>query len=201
MTERISYSSNGDRLFFLDGIEVDEATYHFRTHRRDANVFEDMIRSGLAPHCISDQTFMRGHDNGSQFEGNQAQGDFYKKITEANGGNTNGKRYLSGLANFPGDPEAWVSGRDDVKRLLEKRGWASEGAVTVAARESIEPPEPRYDVADDIVDGYTHHIADRLPDPDLVDRAHLREQVKERIRPKKHQKAPRSEVLSGVLGN
>jgi hypothetical protein len=61
-------------------------------------------------------------------------------MAERNGVDINGKVYVSGLANYLGDPRAWVSGRDDVRRVLEERGWSSQGAVNVKGREADVDP-------------------------------------------------------------
>ena len=36
-----------------------------------------------------------------------------------------GRRYFSELAEYPGDPQAWVADRDEAKQLVESRGWNS----------------------------------------------------------------------------
>lgn len=54
------------------------------------------------------------------------------------GVSTTCKRYMSSLAAYPGDPEAWVDSKGDVRRVCEKRGWGCEGKVNVTAR-----PKPK----------------------------------------------------------
>ena len=182
MSQQIRYAANGDRMYFIDGLETDEAEF-FST---DTGKLEGIFTSCRAPHGISDCTFMRNTANGKQFEGQESIGDAYRDTAEAMGASTTGKKYLSGLAAFPGDPEAWVDSRGGVERLLEKRGWGAEGTINVKPRESANPPKPGPDVAEDLLDNYTNMIADADARPDLVDRADLKEQVKERLRPAKH---------------
>lgn len=154
-----------------------------------SHMLAEMFALSQPPNGVSDQTYMRGHCSGSQFEKSPHMGNYYKHITEQHGGNTVGKRYVSGLARFPGDPEAWITGRDDVKRLVEKRGWGCEGTVNVKAREALNPSEPKTEVAEDLLNKYTQHVAEGLPDPERIDMADLKAQVKERISPKSRKKA------------
>lgn len=105
----------------------------------DPKRFDEMIASGRVPGCLTDREFLQGHCNGSQFEDTPSVGDFYKNEAKEAGVDCKGKVYLSGLAAFPGDPKAWVSGRGDAQRVLEERGWASEGAVKVKMGDVAQP--------------------------------------------------------------
>src|SRR5258708_4634056 len=98
----------------------------------------------------TDSIFMEGRCNGSQFDGQEAIGDLYKAEATAAGVDTTGKVYLSSLADHPGDPRAWVSGRGDVQRVCEERGYGCTGAVKVKGREA--EPVADVPVAADIVD-------------------------------------------------
>jgi hypothetical protein len=62
----------------------------------------------------------------------------YRRDAEAAGVSTTGKKYISGLADRPGDPRAWVSGLDDVRSVLAERGWGCTGALSVPG----DPVEP-----------------------------------------------------------
>jgi len=73
----------------------------------------------------------------------------YRAAAEA-GVDTNGRRYLSGMARFPNDPEAWVSSRDDVVRLCAERGWNCHGLVEHEA--PAAEPTPDIPIAPEIVD-------------------------------------------------
>lgn len=79
----------------------------------------------------------------------------YKRRAATAGVSTHGKHYFSKLAAFPGDPEAWVSSRSDIKRVCEKRGWGCEGAGIKVAPVVLDQPGPYekpYRVADDVVE-------------------------------------------------
>jgi hypothetical protein len=93
----------------------------------------------------TDSSFMRGtHHQDTQLDRIR-----YGEAA-ANGIDTNGKRYLAGLARFPGDPEAWISGQSDVLRICRDRGWNCHGMVDYEA-----PPveaTPDIPIGEDIVD-------------------------------------------------
>ena len=194
MKERISYSADGSRRYFVGDNEVTEEQYKLRTQARDELRLLDMLKSGRPPTGVSDCTFMKDTANGRQFNDCQHMGNYYKHITEREGGNTNGKKYLSGLARYPGDPEAWVDSRGDVERILTKRGWGCEGSINIKPRESLTPPAPGPEVADDLLDKYTAQIASAQPSPHLVDTDDLREQVKERLKPKRKREVSKANV-------
>lgn len=132
----------------------------------------------------TDSVFLQGHDCGNQFEGQEYAGDFYKAEATKAGVNIKGKVYLGGLARYPGDPEAWVSGRGDVKRVCEERGWHCEGAVKVKGAEADGPP-PHVPLAEDIVDHHTANVLAHIPESERphIDIQDLREAVKDHYTP------------------
>jgi hypothetical protein len=140
----------------------------------------EMLALQSPPSSRSDREFWRGKWN--QFEKTPHVGDAYKKAAEAANVNVTGKRYLSGLARFPGDPEAWVSDRSDVQRVVQSRGWACEGIVNV---KPVPLPEPPQEV------GVAEHIIDRVvaeetaKNPALLeeDRQEVRHKVRKKIKP------------------
>jgi hypothetical protein len=92
----------------------------------------EMLALQAPPRPNTDATFLHGHCNGSQFAAGPLAGelgDRLKATAEAGGQNVKGKVYLGGLARFPGDPQAWVDGKGDVKRVCEERGWKCTGSV------------------------------------------------------------------------
>ena len=116
----------------------------------ESHMLAEMFALSQPPQIRTDNTFMEGHCNGNQFEDKPWLGDWYAAQAKEAGVDITGAVYLSGMARFPGDPEAWVRGRGDVQRLCEERGWGCQGAVQVK-RNDFEPPAPDVDVADDIV--------------------------------------------------
>lgn len=142
-----------------------------------------MLVSGVGPGVMTDSVFMAGHGSGRQFQDRPELGDEYKRRCLKAGGSTLGRRYLSQLARFPGDPEAWVSGRGDVQRVCEKRGWASEGAVSVKGECRVErEPEP-IPIAEDIVQ---KHLAAEVRGQKLSPKklAAKRDEIRDRLTPR-----------------
>ncbi len=192
MRHKITYCSNGDRRYSIDDKDCSEAHYLEQTQSREEARLKDMLASGVPPHGVSDCTFMQGVGNGRQFEGQEHVGDYYRGVTEGMGGTATGRKYLSGLARFPGDPEAWVDSRGDVERVLTKRGWGSEGTVSVKAKPPENPVEAGPAMAPDLVTKYATEIAMRDPHPELVDMKDLKEQVVEKMAPKGKRKVSKA---------
>lgn len=152
-----------------------------RLHYDSLCRFDQMVVNGKPPKSNTDVEFLIGIENGRQFQQRPEQGDFYRKEAEKRGMNVKGRKYIGSLARFPGDPEAWVSGRGDVQKICEERGWGSEGAVKVKQRPREESHKP-VDVAPDIVDREVAKIAqsERLNQQQKMD---LKEKVKKRLTP------------------
>ena len=119
----------------------------------------ELLATRKFPGVKTDSTFLSGHCNGNQFEAAPALGDHYKSLAEAEGFDTTGKVYLRGLASYPGDPRAWVSGRGDVERVCRERGWSCDGAVSVDAPRYAEPT-PDIPIADDLIQNEAEYIAE-----------------------------------------
>ncbi len=121
--------------------------------------------------------------SGGQFEGCPDIGDHYQDVARDAGVDITGKVYLTGLAEFPGDPRAWVSDRDEALRVAEERGWGAEGAgCKVAPR--LDGPPPQTDIADDIVDERVVNALVDHPEPERVDVGELRHEIRESLLPK-----------------
>lgn len=111
----------------------------------------EMFALQSPPMSNTDREFLEGQGGCyDQFDGNEYIGNFHRYMAKKNGVDTTGKVYLSGLAAFPGDPKAWVSGRGDAQRVVEERGWSCDGSVKVKG-EVLPPTSPKFTVADDIV--------------------------------------------------
>jgi hypothetical protein len=110
----------------------------------------------LFPGVRTDATFNRGRCNGNQFETHPELGDQYRRLADAAGVNTTGKHYCSGLADFPGDPTAWISDRGDVLRVAREKGYRVSGAVEYDPGE--REPMPDVAIAPDIVDAVDHYM-------------------------------------------
>lgn len=158
---------------------------HYEACRREgtSHSLAEMFALRQPPMSNTDREFLEGHCNGNQFEKTPEIGEAYKRVARAHGQNPAGKVYLSGLARFPGDPEAWVSGKGDVENILDRRGWGAEGAVHREIKNVAEPEQIA--VAPDIVDREVEEILETVPPEDRprVDVEDLREQVIEKRKP------------------
>ena len=140
-----------------------------------------MLESGVPPAAATDREFLAGHCNGNQFEKTPRIGDLYRAEAEAAGVDPTGKVYLAGLAAYPGDPRAWVSGRGDAAKVVEERGWDCSGMVNVKAHEPKEPAP--YRVADDLVEDRVQEVLAAAPEPAAADREEITEQARESLTP------------------
>ena len=143
-----------------------------------------MFALSQPPMSNSDREFLEGTCNGNQFENEPWVGDLYRKEAQAAGVNITGKVYKSSLADYPGDPTAWVSDRGDVRRVCEEKSITCRGAV------SFRPPAPisgpvDAPLADDIVGEKVHEILSGLPEAERphVDTSDLAEQVRDVLSP------------------
>lgn len=177
MTGKIVYTESGTRYYVGDE-EVSREAYDAAFPSKLA----EMFAAQRPPMSNTDREFLEGAHHNEEFNHGQGKwiGEQYRLAARQAGVNVHGKRYLSSLAKYPGDPEAWVSGRGDVRRVVEKRGWSSTGSVNVKGREHKEKLSKKYEVADDIVDAHTR--ARRL-DPEVAAKplAEVREDTKRKL--------------------
>lgn len=142
----------------------------------------EMFAFQQPPMSDTDREFLEGQGGCyDQFPGEMAAvGDFYRKKAEAAGVNITGKVYKSSLANEPGDVRAWVSSKDDVKRICEERGMGCTGAVNVPLRTDVKP-KAKIPIADDLV---AEAVEARIDEnPDLAHKKDLWEETREAIKP------------------
>lgn len=148
--------------------------------------YDSMIESGESPRLaemLALRVFPGVHGTDSSFmSGTHALDGPYEQYRHASaaaaGVDTNGKRYISGLARFPNDPTAWVSSRADVLRICSDRGWNCHGMVEHEAPKDFEP-EPDIPIASDIVEQHVAACLRAFPEGDHTPRleADIREQV------------------------
>jgi hypothetical protein len=141
----------------------------------------EMFAFRQPPMSNTDREFLQGHCNGNQFEGQDYVANLYRRRALAAGVDPLGKVYKPSLARYPGDPQAWVSGRADVQRICETNGWGCEGSVNVPVREVA--PRGTGRLADDIVQDKVAEILEQTPEPERVDTADLASQVREKMTP------------------
>lgn len=136
----------------------------------DALRIDDILTSRRVPGGISDRELFSGHCNGNQFADQPEIGDAkLREYAAYTGGKKppTGAIYMEGLARhgMPGDPEAWVSSRDEAKRVLESRpGTVAQGIVRARAPEPIGPTHFRTKLDEKIVRKKMREAAEANPD-------------------------------------
>lgn len=140
------------------------------------------------PALVTDVMFNEGCHSGLRVGCNNIAFNHYAKIAKRAGVSTTGKTYLHALGRFAGDPEAWVSDRGDVMRLLEKRNWGVDlGCVKREVEEREEPVIHKHagGVAPDIIE--REFQAEMAAGPDVAPtpqaKADLREKIRQRRKP------------------
>jgi hypothetical protein len=99
-----------------------------------------------------DRAFMQGRMNNQQLDAlPPVQAKWLAKEARAAGISIEGKFYCGGLADKRRwrDPEAWVSGVDDIKKVAQKRRLHVQGAVDYSPESA--PPPKRTVMAEDLV--------------------------------------------------
>lgn len=76
----------------------------------------------------TDRAFLEGIEN--QFRGAEWEGDTYRNIAKQAGVDTTGKFYKGTLANYPGDPRAWVADQHDARRVADDYNLQVNGSFT-----------------------------------------------------------------------
>lgn len=145
--------------------------------------FDRMVVTGQPPGERTDRGFLAGTENGRQFEKTPHIGEYYRKVAESKGQNVKGKKYLGQLADYPGDPRAWVDGRGDIQRRCEEKGWGCTGTVKTK-RHDVEPSKG-VDIAPDLLERYTRQ---EIAKEGGVVSPKRREEIRESVRAKRTRK-------------
>lgn len=102
------------------------------------------------PNLKTNSTFLAGAKYGAeQFAGGdpRAREQYLAPAREA-GVSINGKIYQHGLARFPGDPRAWVSSRDEVKKRVQEMGGECE---ELGVKAEPQAPKKSVPIGEDIL--------------------------------------------------
>lgn len=140
-----------------------QAFYEQMRRRGESHMIADMLAHQQGPTLKTDTTFFSDNANGKQFANDPKRGERYRKVAERLGGSVKGKKYLSTLAEFPGDPRAWVDTVGDIRRVCEERGYNCED-LGIKAEVKEEPKPVR--LAPDLVDKHVKRY--RKQDPKLA---------------------------------
>jgi hypothetical protein len=155
-----------------DGIKTPAQLDHYLTCRDNgcSRSMALMLATRSFPGIRTDSIFNEGRFSGQdQFIDCPAKGAWLRRQAEEAGVSTTGKYYLSGLAEYPGDPTAWVDSMSDVRRVAREKNLAiREGYLTQKAVE--REPMADVEIADDIIDNEVADILDENPgaNPDEV---------------------------------
>jgi hypothetical protein len=151
----------------------------YETMRADgqSHSMAEMLATRSLPGIRTDATFMTKKPRRQNLPRS-----YYKNARKA-GVVTDGKYYDGQMARYPGDPEAWVSGRGDIRSICKKNQWSVEGEVNykctpkqVPARIDTQP----YAAAEDLVRKEVRKLG-RI-DPGLVDTPRSLEKTTEETR-------------------
>jgi hypothetical protein len=120
----------GDRRTYVSPDWQTQVNYSRMRNLGESHAMAEMLALKTFPAVRGlDSDFNKGRCNGNQFEQTPGMGNLYRSMAEAAGVSTTGKQYMHGLAEFPGDPGAWVNGTGDVLRIAKERGFNVQGAV------------------------------------------------------------------------
>lgn len=153
-----------------------QASYEEMLAAGESPRLAEMLAFRAPPMSNTDREFMEG-----RWEKTSPILNGYRKYAESLGVTTSGRVYQSGLAEYPGDPRAWVGGRGEVTQILEERGWGASGSVTVKPRDT-PPPDP-VGVAPDIIERETVKALLAHPEPERVNVAELKAEIYEQRKP------------------
>jgi hypothetical protein len=130
--------------------ELEQLFYEILRESGESHHIAEICALRRSPGLVTDSRFNYGHVNGNEWVGQEDFGARYKKTAKRAGVDITGARYLAGLARYPGDPEAWVRSRADVKDVAKRRGYTLEGSVNYKGKE-VGPPKPEPLIAPDIM--------------------------------------------------
>lgn len=142
-----------------------------------------LFQCNVAPNIQTDSTFMSGVNEDDGFGTDNRSRMLARAKAKAAGVNPDGKRYCPSLAKERHDPEAWISGKGDVKRICAKRGLGCETfGIKAPIDDSPDPHEKPYRVADQVVDREVRKQRIlRGDDFTASERNRLREETRERL--------------------
>ena len=174
-----------DRCMEFIGPMVTRGAMYIRLRKEgNSHNWAAMCALQKGPALSTDDTFFQGSKPlYDQFE-SQKHLDGYLKESAKRGFVPNKNAvYFPGIARFRGDPEAYVTraqGRTYIKGLLERRGWACEGAVKTAHRQPEDDPLAARNcvrLADNIIIDRAKTMQKQDPSVKRMSRQALREKI------------------------
>lgn len=101
----------------------------------------------------------------------------YVRHAKAAGVTVHGRQYMSGLAEYPGDPRAWVGSKDEAIAVLKDRGWGCD-RLGVKAKVS-DGPAKESPLGEDIVRRHMENYLQDVPKEGRTKK--LLEETRERV--------------------
>ena len=140
---------------------------------------QEILDSRQAPGIRTNDTLVKGFGTLSQQFGDDRVLKFYVGEAKRHGYTPSANdAYLPQLADFPGDPKAFVKHGDastHIRKVCEEKGVSCSGAVTVKGREA--DPAADVPVADDIAERMVEDAVAADPSLRGTDRRELKEAV------------------------
>ena len=157
------------------------AAYEWLRNKGESHRMAEMLAFQEAPRANTDREFFEGIgtlDKQFDYDGKMHEG--VVKLAMKHGYKPNNNDvYLSSLARFPGDPEAFISpsgGRGQIKDTCERRGWECHGTVKTKRREPEEAPKKK-SLGEDIVRRTMAEEHAKNPDTKRMDQGELRHNI------------------------
>jgi hypothetical protein len=163
-----------------------QAYYEWLRKKGNSHKLADMLAFGKAPKARTDREFFAGIGTlEKQFDHDGKMHEGVVKLAMKHGYKPNNNDvYLSSLARFVGDPEAFVSpsgGRGQIQDTCEKRGWECHGTVNTKYREPEEAPKKKA-MGNDILARKVMEAHKANPDTKRMDQGELRHDIIEKHR-------------------
>jgi hypothetical protein len=168
---------------------VNQALYEQAKANGATDRLAEMLAAQQAPGARTDREFFRAHSTlDAQFKVDRHLKHYVRQAKKAGYKPNINDVYLSQLARFPGDPEAFISGgRNQIRRVLEKRGWGCEGIVDVKPSQ-YQPEIPDIPLGADIIKETACEMVRENPDLAKKSKRELTEMVIDKHAPKKKRK-------------
>ena len=120
--------------------------------RVQSHKLAEMLAHQEFPGIKTDSIFNEGRFNGDQFETCPAQGNWLRAAGRGGRRQHDRQVLLPGLADFPGDPTAWVADRGDVLRVVARQEPQHRATATSRTRPARSSRWPTCAIADDIIE-------------------------------------------------
>lgn len=122
-------------------------------------------REFVAVHVVTDTSLFQS-DRLGKIDGardNSLVGEHFRKLADEAGVVRHGKQYISQLADFPGDPDAYVDNRGDMVRVAKKKGKNIDDGLVKYKHESKTPPDLAGGLAADLAYNLARKIRQENP--------------------------------------